>query len=70
MMQHKKIEMIAHTVLVDSIQQLDDDQFTICSLMDPSQVYEVDLKAYTCNCKSFPNILFCHHLGVVQIHFG
>ena len=70
MMRYKKIEATARTVPVESIQQLVDDQFAVRSLTNPSQVYQVDLEAYTCDCLSYPMVLFCHHLGAVQLHFG
>ncbi|KAJ7780670.1 hypothetical protein DFH07DRAFT_684773, partial [Mycena maculata] len=36
------------------IEHIDEERCTIRSESDPSQVYEVDLDAYTCTCRNDP----------------
>ncbi|KAF7371998.1 SWIM-type domain-containing protein [Mycena venus] len=43
-----------------------DSKYLVQSKSNPSQVYEVDIKTYTCTCLDYPLISFCKHICAVQ----
>ena len=60
----------AQKITCNSIQDFGDSaQFHITSLSHPREYHVVDLHWPTCDCKDFPQILFCKHITAIYVHF-
>lgn len=62
------------SICLDHILYVDDPMlagktYLIRSQSDPAKQYIINMDAFTCDCPSFPLILFCKHLTAVQYHF-
>lgn len=74
MKQREAISLAAAAIPLDNIAEFEDEdedsaRFSVQSQTNPHHVYYVDLDVYTCDCKSYPLILFCKHIAAVQLHF-
>jgi hypothetical protein len=56
----------AATFKHEDIQVLGEGQYLVRSQSHPSQVYYVNLEAYTCDCPNYPLISYCKHICAVQ----
>ncbi|KAJ7758830.1 hypothetical protein DFH07DRAFT_725533, partial [Mycena maculata] len=62
-----EVETRALSITEDSIQKVEGEAvYCVRSQSDPSQVYSVDVEAYSCDCLPFPLIDFCKHICAVQ----
>lgn len=70
MKRRKEIKAAAKLIPADNIEELTDSgQYLVQSQTTRGHKYSVDIEGYACNCKSYPEVLFCKHLAAVQYHF-
>jgi hypothetical protein len=65
----QEIMASARNITINSIQQFDLTQFHVTSQSRPGAFYSIDLHHATCDCKDYPRIKFCKHIGAIYVHF-
>lgn len=66
----QQIEARAQTIPQEFVTELVEGQiYEVLSQSDAQRQYTVDVNLFTCDCASFPSILYCKHIHAVQLHF-
>jgi hypothetical protein len=65
-------ELLARTpeMNAESICSIGENGFYVCSVMDPSRKYLVDLSNQSCDCPDWPRVRLCKHVTTVAHFFG